>query len=134
MAAATGFVMPVVLGILLIAALLAAQASTDLGTHTMLATHRLMHLRAFAAAERGLNDTITQLRAGANPQTGEASGSLPGESVMIALTAPEQTVLPAGFSANRVVEECRQIHSTGRSARGAQVTLRQGLCQRRPHP
>lgn len=131
--AACGFVMPVVLGIILIAGLLASQASSDLGTHTMLATHRLLHQRAFAVAEQGLALAAQQLRDGVLPpatQTLPAQG-LPTDGATVQFTTLGERALPAGFSAGRITETCHEIRSTGHSARGAQVAVVQGACQRR---
>ncbi|MGC4027464.1 MAG: hypothetical protein QM696_01135 [Steroidobacteraceae bacterium] len=127
----SGFVLPVVLGLILITGLLAVQATTDLGSHTMLATHRLLQQRAFEAAERGLALTLNQLRSGVTPEAGTLlpSSGLPTDSTQIGFTTPGSVSLPVGFSSGRVVESYHEIHSTGHSARGARVTLVQGVRQ-----
>ncbi len=126
-----GFVLPVVLGIILITGLLAAQAATDLGSHTMLATHRLLQQRAFEAAEQGLAQVRAQMRSGGVPPASQdlPSPGLPTDSAQVEFATLAVVALPTGFSAGRVVESYHEIRSTGRSARGARVTLVQGLRQ-----
>lgn len=130
----TGFVLPVVMGIILIAALIAVQATTELGSATLLATQRQLHQQAFAAAENGVVTVLEQLASGtapAAPQTLQA-GTGPGESVTVATNITSRTALAAGFSADRILETHYEIRSTGHGVRGSEVTVVQGAHQLTP--
>jgi hypothetical protein len=129
---APGFVLPVVLGIILLASFLAVDAATDLGSDTLLATHRVLHQRAFEAAERGIVITLGQLRAGELPAASSrlSAPGLPLDDTVVEFTTAATTLLPAGFSAGRIVDSYHEIRSTGRSARAARVTLVQGVRRR----
>lgn len=127
-----GFVLPVVLGILLVAGLFASQLAADLGSQRLLATHRLLHQRAFEAAEYGLSQAMQQLRSGIVPPASQHL-VLPGhptDSVQVLHAITAQDALPAGFSTGHVSETFHEIRSTGYSLRGARVTLVQGVRQR----
>lgn len=130
--ASPGFILPVVLGIILIAGLLAVNAATDLGSDTMLATHRVLHQRAFEAAERGIAVALGELRAGRTPAASQIlpTPGMPLDSTTVEFATADAALLPTGFSAGRVVESYHEIRSTGRSARAARVTLVQGVRQR----
>lgn len=125
-----GFVLPVVLGIILIAALIAVQAATDLGNTTVLSTQRLLHLRAFESAEGGIVTVLDQLESGSEPagtQTLRTQGSSADSAIVETVATFAAT--PAGFSADRVTERRYEIRSTGFSARGSKVAVVQGVRQ-----
>jgi Tfp pilus assembly protein PilX len=126
-----GFVLPVVLGIVLIAALIAMQATTESGSATLLATQRQLHQRAFEAAESGIVAVLQQLDAGAPPAPLQSlkSENNAADSTTVQTTVTARVNAPAGFSADRIVETRYEIRSTGRSTRGARVTVVQGARQ-----
>jgi Tfp pilus assembly protein PilX len=126
----SGFVLPVILGILLLVALFAVQAATELGSTTLFAGQRLMHQRAFESSESGIATVMEQLQANAIPAPRQQLqwADFPADTATVSTTARTRD-LPPGFSAGRVVEKDYEIRSTGRSARGAEVTVVQGARQ-----
>jgi Tfp pilus assembly protein PilX len=129
-AAESGFVLPVVLIVLLIAAIIAIQATAESGSTTLLATQRQLHQRAFEAAESGVVAALEQLASGAEPAPVQAlhSDSIAGESATVQ-TSVTARLTPEGFSADRIVETHYEISSTGHSVRGARVSVVQGARQ-----
>jgi Tfp pilus assembly protein PilX len=129
-----GFVLPVVMGMILVAAALALHATSDLGTHALLSTQRLLHQRAFEAGESGIVAAIERLDAGDTvPQELTLTSSrFPADTAEVRTLTLSQQAVPAGFSMGRVVALRQEIRSTGRSARGARITLVQGLVQMQP--
>lgn len=128
-----GFVLPVTLGVVLIAALIAAQAAIGLGGAALLASQRLLHQRSFHAAEGGITAALDELRSAVHPEntrlmevTDEDGQTVRVESAIMASTA-----MPEGFSAGRVLQIEYEIRSTGRGARGTAVTVVQGARQLR---
>jgi Tfp pilus assembly protein PilX len=132
----SGFVLPAVLGVLVLGGLLARQAMDELATHSMLSTHRLLHQRAFLEAERGLLHMVAQLRAGnAVPARHElAAAERPDEGATVELESAAMRTLPPGASIGRVREACLAIRSVGRSARMTKVTVIQEACRLEPVP
>jgi len=132
-AANAGFVLPVVLGIILLAGLFAVQATGEAGGTTMLATQRQLQQRAFEAAESGVIAVVDQLGAGAEPaalQTLRSAGAN-ADSSSVTTTITARLTLPDGFSAGRVAETEYQIQSQGHSVRGSNITVVQGARQLR---
>jgi hypothetical protein len=132
----SGFVLPTVLGIILLAALFAAHAATETGTTALLAAQRLLQQRAFEAGESGGIAVLNQLQAGVDPAALQhlQSAEFQTDAATVATTIISRQRLPAGFSAGRVWETHYEIHSTGRSARGAESIVVQGVRQLRAVP
>lgn len=125
-----GFVLPVILGIILLVALFAAQAATELGSTTLFASQRLMHQRAFESSESGVATVMEQLRthSAPAPQQQLQWADFPADTATVSTTISTRN-LPPGFSAGRVQENEYEIRSTGHSTRGARVTVVQGVRQ-----
>jgi Tfp pilus assembly protein PilX len=126
----SGFVLPVVLGIILIAALIAVEAATELGSATQLSTQRQLHQRAFESAESGVVTALDQLTAGSEPPRTQIlrAHDAPTDSAIVESTF-NSIDAPSGFSVDRVTERQYEIRSTGFSARGSEVTVVQGVRQ-----
>jgi hypothetical protein len=129
--ARAGFVLPVVLGIVLLAGLLAVQAAIESGSTTLLATQRQLHQRTFEVAERGIAATLNQLGRGLEPAPVQMlrSADVPADASTVETTIITRATLPDGFSAGRVAETIYEIRSTGHGARKSQVTVVQGARQ-----
>jgi Tfp pilus assembly protein PilX len=129
-AAVCGFALPVVLIVLLIAAVIAMQAAAESGSTTFLATQRQLHQRAFETAERGIVAALEQLGSGAEPAPVQSlhSDTIAGEPAIVQ-TSVTAGLTPPGFSADRIIEKHYEIRSTGQSVRGARVTVVQGARQ-----
>ncbi len=127
-----GFILPVVLGLILIAALLAIEAGSEMGTQSMLATNRLLHQRAFESGESGIVEVMEQMQAGLSPPATQQlpSAAFPTDGASVEFTTLATVALPAGHSAGRIVETHREIRSSGYSARDTRVIVVQGLSQR----
>jgi Tfp pilus assembly protein PilX len=125
-----GFALPVVLIVLLIAAVIAMQAAAESGSTAFLATQRQLHQRAFEAAERGIVAALEQLGSGTEPAPVQSlhSDTIAGESATVQ-TSITARLTPAGYSADRIVETHYEIRSTGQSARAARVSVVQGARQ-----
>lgn len=131
-----GFVLPVVLGIILLAGLFAVHAATELGSTTLLASQRLLHQRAFEAGESGLAAAMAELRDGRTPASStqlRISGAA-GYTATVNSSVIRSTDLSSGFSAGRIVETDYELRSMGHSARGAEVVIVQGARQRHGAP
>lgn len=125
-----GFVLPVILGIILLVALFAVQAAAELGSTTLFAGQRILHQRAFESSERGIAAVMEQLRTNATPPPQQQLQWTDSPTdIAIVSTAASTASLPPGFSAGRVVAKEYEIRSTGHSARGAEVTVVQGVRQ-----
>jgi Tfp pilus assembly protein PilX len=124
-----GFVLPAVLGIIMLAAFIAIQAASELGSTSLLANQRQLHQRAFEAGESGLIAILDQLQSGATPaalqELGSTAVAVDGAAVETRLAAHSD--LPLGYSAGRVLESRYELRSTGHSARGTRVTVTQGV-------
>lgn len=131
-----GFVLPTVLGIILLAALFAAHAATETGTAALLAAQRLLQQRAFEISESGVLAIVEQLQSGVDPMARQRfqSAEFPTDAATVASMLISRRHLPTGFSAGRVVETHYEIHSTGRSARGSEAIVVQGVRQLRAVP
>jgi hypothetical protein len=120
-----------VLGIVLLAGLLAVQAALESGNSALLATQRNLHQRTFELAESGIAAVMQQLESG-TLSTGVQilrSGSTVTDSATVETTMVSRQMLPEGFSADRVAESTYEIRSTGHGARGSKVTVVQGVRQ-----
>jgi len=127
-----GFVLPVVLGIILLAGLFAMHATTDAGTTMLLANQRQLQQAAFEAAESGAVAVAEQLAAGAAPQPVQHLDSgTPDRPVTVQTVVTARMMTAAGFSAGRVSSTDYEIRSTGRSVRRSEVTIVEGLRQMR---
>jgi Tfp pilus assembly protein PilX len=126
-----GFVLPVVLGIVLIAGLLAVQAAIESGSTTLLATQRQLHQRAFELAESGIAAALIQLESGAGPVDTQTlrSAETSSDSSTVETTITARQTLPEGFSADRIAETAYEIRSTGHGARRSNITVVQGVRQ-----
>jgi len=124
-----GFVLPVVLGLIVIAGLVALHAANDLGTQSTLATTRLLHQRAFEAGESGVVAAIEQLAAGEPPPALQlrTSEAVPADRARVSFSHVARVSLPLGHSAGRIVESHDEIRSEGQSARNARVVIVQGI-------
>jgi Tfp pilus assembly protein PilX len=129
-AARSGFVLPVVLIVLLVAAFIATHAATESGGTTLLATQRQLHQRALEAAESGVVAALEQLTSGAKVAAVQSlhSDRIAGESATVQTAVITRLARP-GFSADRIVETQYEISSTGQTLRGARVTVVQGVRQ-----
>ena len=126
-----GFVLPLVLGIVLLAGLLAVQAAIESGNTALLATQRQLHQRTFELAESGIAAVVHQLESGAQPAGVQVlrSADTPSDSSTVETTTTSRQFLPEGFSADRIAETEYEIRSTGHGARGTHVTVVQGVRQ-----
>lgn len=131
--AEAGFVLPVVLGIVLLAGLFAVQASIESGNTTLLATQRQLHQRAFEVAESGIAAVLEQLASGAEPAATQTlrSAATPSDSATVETRIIASLTPPGGSSTGPVDETHYEIRSTGHSARGSDVTVVQGVRQLR---
>jgi Tfp pilus assembly protein PilX len=129
--AGRGFVLPVVLGIILLVALFAMQSATELGGTTTLATRRVLQQRAFEAGESGLLAVLEQLQAGAEPASRQQlrSAGIPADTATVESRVIARLALPNGYSTGRVLEAEYEIRSTGHSMRATAVTVVQGVRQ-----
>jgi hypothetical protein len=132
----SGFVLPTVLGIIMLAALFAAHAATETGTAALLAAQRMLQQRAFEASESGVLAVVEQLRRGDAPAARQRlqSAGFPTDGATVDSAIISRRQLPNGFSAGRVLETHYEIHSTGRSARGSEAIVVQGVRQLRAVP
>jgi hypothetical protein len=134
--ASAGFVLPTVLGIILLAALFAAHAATEAGTASLLASQRVLHQRAFEAGESGVVAVMEQLQAGEEPALRQdlQSGDFPTDGARVTSVVVTRQLMPNGYSAGRVTETHYEVQSAGHSARGITVTVVQGMLQLRAVP
>lgn len=126
-----GFILPVLLGIVLLLALQAAHSAAELANSTLLATRRQLNLRAFEAGESGIAAGMEQLRMRGGPpavQTLNVEVSAT-DSATVRTSMVGHDWLPAGYSAGRVMEARYELTSTGRSTASSRVTVMQGARQ-----
>ena len=130
--AARGFTLPLVLVLLLIVAAFSASALDEAVTNRALSTSRLAQQRAFLAAASGLNLAAAALRQDAAwPQ----EYPLPSpDHVRVEMLRTLRNPLPPGYSSGRFAEQFYELHSTGRSTRGARSVQVQGLRRMEPVP
>jgi Tfp pilus assembly protein PilX len=130
-----GFVLPIVLGLLLVAGIFAATALADATLDRALATTRLLHQRAFEAAERGVRTVFDELANGVTPVPGPRqlpAEATPTDSTEVTVVAVTRGLMPEGYSAGRFIEQVDELRSIGRSARNTQVIQVQGLRSLQP--
>jgi Tfp pilus assembly protein PilX len=112
-----GFLLPVVLGLILVAAMLAIHALSGSADAAALSGNRLLHQRAFEAAERGIAHAMQTLEAG-EPLAQEpivlTSSASPDESAVIEYRATALLSLPSGYSSAAFIEQRGEVRSTGR--------------------
>ena len=129
-----GFAVAWMLVLVAILALASGGAVQDVLFAQQLAGTRQQQQRAMGMAQLGLRIGAQRLSQATNAQLD--SGPLhPGphqaDSVQVVLT-PGEARVPEGFSAGRLVSRDYQIQSTGRSVRGAQRVLVQGMSRLEP--
>jgi hypothetical protein len=125
-----GFLLPVVLGLILVAAMLAMHAASGFASAAALSGNRLLQQRAFEAAERGLAAVRARIAAGEPPPEVPvelASDALPSERATVVYRPTARLPLPPGFSSDRFIEERGQLRSTSRLSRGATARLVEGV-------
>ena len=121
-----GFALPLALVLLAMLSLLLAQALGGAAGETALAANRQFRLGAFESAESGLLATRTALldtAATRLPATDRPAPDSPAEGSITEVRHVGDGATPPGFSLDRFVVRHLELRSTGRSARGATVTL-----------
>jgi Tfp pilus assembly protein PilX len=125
-----GFLLPIVLGLILVAALFGLHAASGVSSAAALSTHRVLHQRAFEAAERGLVALGQRLDAGEPAPVSPlvlASDALPTERATVEYRATAQLSLPPGYSSGRFIEQRGELRSTARLIRNSQARLAEGI-------
>jgi Tfp pilus assembly protein PilX len=125
-----GFLLPIVLGLLLVSAMFGLHAASGISSAAALSTHRVLHQRAFEAAERGLVALGQRLDAGEPPPDSPlvlASDALPTERATVEYRATAQLSLPPGYSSGRFVEQRGELRSAARLVRNSEVRLAEGV-------
>lgn len=125
-----GFLLPVVLGLLLVAAVLALHALSGTAGAAALSTNRLLHQRAFEAAERGLAALRQRIDDGETAPVEPVrldSPTLASVHAIVGFRETARLTAPPGFSSGRFVEERAELHSIGRSTSAATARLVEGI-------
>jgi len=125
-----GFILPVVLGILFVAALLALHAASESSLAATLSSARVLQQRAFEASDRGLSTVAALLDQAAEDPPATQILAMPGHPTDLAEVQFRRSgshELPSGYSAGRFVEQQFELRSTGRSLRNATSTQSLGL-------
>lgn len=125
----SGFATLTVLGLVAVAALLCAGALHDALFGEQLATSRMLHQRASALADHGVDDAVFRVAAQDAPRDLDYSIQPypPSEdSVSVSVRHVGSTPLPRGFSAGRMEQHRLEIQSTAHTVRGIVVTQVQG--------
>lgn len=125
-----GFATATVLGLVAVVALLSAGALHDALFGEQLATSRVLHQRAAALADIGIDDAMARVaRLSAPGDQSFALQPLPPstDSVSVSLHHVGATPLPKGFSLGRFDMHRFEIESTGHTARGIRMTQVQGV-------
>lgn len=131
----SGFATVTVLGLVAVTALLCAGALHDALFGEQLATSRLLHQRAAALADIGVQEAIGRLARLDNPgdQRFSMQPDLPStDTVSVALLHVGSVALPRGYSAGRFRLHRFGIESTGHTARGIRMTQVQGAVRALP--
>jgi hypothetical protein len=121
--------MPVVLGLILVAAMLAAHAIAGSADAAALSSNHILHQRAFEAAERGLISALQRLDAGeplAQQPVPLTSDALSAEGATVEYRETARLPAPAGYSSDRFIEQRGEVRSTGQ-LRGATAQLVAGF-------
>lgn len=130
-----GFATAVVLGLVAVIGLLSVGALHDALFGEQLAGSRLLHQRAVALAEFGIEDGLRRLGSASPPLLASyALHPLPDstESTSVRIEHLGQGAMPAGFSAARFALHHFEIESTGHVARGIRMTQVQGVTRMLP--
>lgn len=125
----SGFAALTVLGLVAVAALLCAGALHDALFGEQLATSRMLHQRASALADHGVDDATIRIAAQEAPRDLDyAIQPYPpsADSISVSVRHVGSTPMPPGFSAGRMELHRLEIHSTAHTARGIGMTQVQG--------
>lgn len=131
-----GFATATVLGLLAVVGLLSVAALHDALFAEQLAGSRLLHQRAQALADLGVEDGLARVAAMSRPESvSYAMRPLPSstESVEVRVRHLGANAVPAGFSNARFTSHRFQIESTGFTSRGIQARQVQGAVRVMPH-
>jgi hypothetical protein len=118
-----------VLGLIAVVGLLSAGALHDALFGQQLATSRMLHQRADALAQWGVEDAMARLGAQAVPAAQRYALRLvpsSGDSISVNLRYLGASTLPSGHSSANLIRHDFAIESTGHTARGIHLTLVQG--------
>jgi Tfp pilus assembly protein PilX len=111
-----GYLLPVVLGLILVAAMLAVHAISGAADAAALVTNHVLQQRALEAAERGLATALHQLEAGRPLPTTTlqlTSTTTPEEWAEIEFRETARLALPTGYSSGLFIEQRGQVRSIG---------------------
>jgi type II secretory pathway component PulK len=136
----SGFATVTVLGLVAVTVLLCAGALHDALFGEQLATSRLLHQRAAAAADIGVAEAMGRLASLGSPGNLDFSvqsdflqpGPPTTDTASVTLRYVGSTALPRGFSAGRFHLHRFEIESTGHAARGINLTQLQGALRTLP--
>jgi hypothetical protein len=120
--------------LLLVLAMAGAASLSDALFAQQLANTRVQQQRAMGMAELGLRLGMRQLELPGMPPTSPAQlrpDPASADTLELELR-PGASRVPPGFSAGQFITRDYEIHSTGRSARGVQRTLVQGVTRLEP--
>lgn len=123
------------MGLVAIAGLLSVGALHDALYGEQLAGTRLLHQRAAAWADFGVEDAMTRIAAADTPSEhayGLARPRSPTENVAVRIRHLYSSGLPAGFSATHFATHHFEIESTGHVARGIRMAQVQGASRVMP--
>jgi hypothetical protein len=132
-----GVALAVAMGLLLILALLLVQALGGAAGETALAGNQQFRQAAFEAAEGGLvaaRQRLLTSNALTFPALNRAVDGSPVDRSVTAFYYRGDGAPVAGYSLDRFVPRHFELGSTGRSARGAQVVLTEGVDRLDPLP
>lgn len=127
-----GFATATVLGLLAVVGLLSAAALHDALFGEQLAGSRLLHQRAQALADFGIEDGLARMAAMSRPESlSYALRPLPssGESAEVRVRHLGADAVPAGFSSGQFARHRFEIESTGFTSRGIRAKQVQGAVQ-----
>jgi type II secretory pathway component PulK len=130
-----GFASATVLGLLAIVSALSVAALHDALFGEQLAGSRVLHLRAQALADFGIEDGLLRLAAQSVPEDHSyALRPIPdsGESVEVRLHHTGTGSLPAGFSGGQFALHRLEVESTGFTSRGIRAKQVQGIVRVMP--
>jgi hypothetical protein len=118
------------LGLVAVVALLSVGALHDALFGEQLAASRLLHQRAAALSDIGVQHALARIAAMAAPSSASyALAPIAGSSdnFSVALRHTGSVPMPQGFSLGRVAAHRFEIESTGHAARGIRMTQVQGV-------
>jgi Tfp pilus assembly protein PilX len=130
-----GFATTTALGLVAVVALLSVGALHDALFGEQLAASRLLHHRATALSDLGVQHAMARIAAmtapaGANYALAPMPGS--GDNVSVALRHVGSAPLPQGFSLGHLAAHRFEIESTGYTARGIRMMQVQGVVRVMP--